>query len=177
MTMTPQTSLKMPKLSAESRESAGKGEARRLRRPAWCRPLPTAAASPRRDFVRPKAVAAILRSELGKNTVIELQLGGDAHAGSEPRTLLAMIRDYALHPVKRELEHIDFVEVKLDRPVDVQVPLRRPGQGRRRRRAGGSFGWSTASLQCAVCRNGFPVKIETDVTHLELGQHIATQDS
>jgi large subunit ribosomal protein L25 len=176
MTMTPQTSLKMPKLSAESRESAGKGEARRLRRTglvpaiAYGRGLPSLAIA-----VAPKAVAAILRSELGKNTVIELQLGGDAHAGSEPRTLLAMIRDYALHPVKRELEHIDFVEVKLDRPVDVQVPLVALGKAVGVV-AGGVLRVVHRVVPVRCLPDRIPVKIETDVTHLELGQHIATQD-
>jgi len=34
-----------------------------------------------------------------------------------------MIRDYSYHPVTRTLEHVDFVQVKLDQPVDVDVPL------------------------------------------------------
>ena len=51
----------------------------------------------------------------GRTPSLELSLDG--------KKLLAMIRDFALHPVQRSLEHVDFVEVKLDRPVDVEVPL------------------------------------------------------
>src|ERR1019366_4771985 len=57
----------------------------------------------------------ILKSERGQNTVVELEL--------EDRKILAMIRDFVLHPVKRHLEHIDFIQVSLDKPVDVNVPL------------------------------------------------------
>ena len=114
--MTASSTSTLPKLEAKSRVAAGKSEARRLRRSglvpavAYGKGFPSTAIA-----VPPKEVAAILRSELGKNTVLELALDG--------KKLLAMIRDFALHPVQRSLEHVDFVEVKLDRPVDVAVPL------------------------------------------------------
>lgn len=117
--------------------------------------------------VAPKEVATILRGELGKNTVIELRLEG--------KKLLAMVRDYALHPVRRSLEHVDFVEVKLDRPVNVDVPLLPTGKA-----VGVTKGGvlrvvhRTIPLRCLPDR--IPAKIEADVTSLELGQHIATQD-
>ena len=33
------------------------------------------------------------------------------------------MREYTEHPLSRELVHVDFVEVNLDQPVDVDVPL------------------------------------------------------
>lgn len=117
--------------------------------------------------VAPKEVAAILHSELGINTVIELRLDG--------RNLLAMVRDYTVHPVSRSLEHIDFVEVKPDRPVNVDVPLIPTGKA-----VGVTKGGvlrvvhRTVPLRCLPDR--IPAKIEADVTNLELGQHVATQD-
>src|SRR5258708_163609 len=110
------SSTRMPTLKAQSRATAGKSGARRVRRAglvpaiAYGKGLPSTPIA-----VVPKEVAVILKSELGKNTVLELEL--------EERKLLAMIREFALHPVQRHLEHVDFVEVKLDRPVDVDVPL------------------------------------------------------
>ena len=86
-----------------------------------------------------------------------------------------MIRDFALHPVQRSLEHVDFVEVKLDRPVDVAVPLIATGKA-----AGVAKGgvlrivYRLVPVRCLPDR--IPTKIETDVTHLELGEHITTQD-
>jgi large subunit ribosomal protein L25 len=158
----------MPVLSVQSRAAAGKGEARRLRRRglvpavAYGKGLPSTTIA-----VAPKEVATILKSERGKNTVLELDLDG--------KKLLVMVRDFALHPVKRELEHVDFIEVKLDRPVDVQVPLFTTGKPVGVVKGGVlRIVHRTIPVRCLPDR--IPLKLETDVTHLELGEHISTSD-
>src|SRR5258708_40127024 len=158
----------MPMLKAQSRAVAGKGEARRLRPRglgpaiAYGRGWPSTAIA-----VTPKEVAAILKSERGKNTVLELELDG--------KRLLAMIREFALHPVKRELQHVDFIEVKLDKPVDVEVPLFALGKAVGVTKGGVlRIVHRTVPVRCLP--NRIPVKLEADVTHLELGQHVSTQD-
>jgi large subunit ribosomal protein L25 len=162
------TVVSMPVLQAQSRVSAGKGGAKRLRLSglvpavAYGKGLPSTPIA-----VPPKEVAVILRSELGKNTVIELTFDG--------KKLLAMIRDFTLHPVQRRLEHIDFVEVKLDRPVDVSVPLFTTGKAVGVAK-GGVLRIVHRLLPVRCLPDRIPTKIETDVTALELGQHIATQD-
>ncbi len=162
------TALQMPTLKAQNRVAAGKSEARRLRRSglvpavAYGKGLPTTAIA-----VPPKDVAAILKSDLGQNSVVQLE--------TEGKKILAMIREFTLHPVKRELEHVDFVEVKLDRPVDVNVPLFATGKA-----VGVTAGgvlrivYRTVPVRCLPDR--IPVKLEADVTHLELGMHVSTQE-
>ncbi len=158
----------MPSLKAQSRIANGKSEARRLRRSglvpaiAYGKGLPSTPIS-----VSPKEVAAILKSEHGKNTVLELQLDGKA--------VLAMIRDFTLHPVARDLQHVDFVEVRLDRLVDVEVPLVPLGKAVGVTK-GGVLRLVHRLLPIRCLPDRIPIKIETEVTHLELGQHIATQD-
>jgi large subunit ribosomal protein L25 len=162
------TTVQMPVLKAQSRVAAGKAAAKRLRRSGFVPAVAYGKALPATSIaVPPKEVATILRSELGQNTVIELELEG--------KKLLAMIREFALHPIKRELEHVDFIEVKLDKPVDVNVPLFAIGKA-----AGVVAGGvlrvvhRTVPVRCLPDR--IPVKLEADVTKLELGEHIATQD-
>jgi large subunit ribosomal protein L25 len=160
--------IEMPVLKAQSRSAAGKSEARRLRRSGRVQAIAYGkglASTP--ISVTPKEVAVILRSEKGKNTVLELELDG--------KKLLAMIRDFALHPVKRELEHIDFVEVKLDKVVDVDVPLLAVGKAVGVTK-GGVLRIVHRNLPIRCLPDRIPVKIEADVTHLELGQHVSTQD-
>ena len=117
---------RMADLEALHRVSAGKGEARRLRNTgkipavAYGKGLAAMAVS-----ITPKQIVSILKGERGQNTVIQLKVGGD---GGAAKDLLVMIRDYSFHPVKRTLEHVDFVEVKLDRPVDVDVPINMIGK-------------------------------------------------
>jgi large subunit ribosomal protein L25 len=164
MTMT----TAMPTLKAQTRVASGKAAARKLRRTglvpavAYGKGLPATSIA-----VPPKEIVTILKSEKGQNTVVELELEG--------KKLLAMIRDYALHPVARDLEHIDFVEVTLDRPVDVQVPLYATGKAVGVAKGGVlRIVYRTLPVRCLPDR--IPVKIEADVTHLELGMHVSTQE-
>jgi large subunit ribosomal protein L25 len=162
------TAAQLPNLKAQTRNAAGKGAARRLRREgfvpaiAYGKGRPTTAIS-----VSPKDVTAVLKGELGRNTVVELEVSG--------QKMLAMIRDYSLHPLARELEHVDFVEVHLDKPVDVDVPLIPRGKA-----VGVTTGgvlrvvYRTVPVRCLPDK--IPAKLEADVTHLELGMHVATKE-
>jgi large subunit ribosomal protein L25 len=160
--------MQMPTLKAQSRTAAGKAEARRLRKSGMVPAIAYGKGVPTKTIaVPPKDVAIVLRSELGRNSVVELDMEGGK--------MLAMIKDYSVHPLKRELEHVDFIEVKLDRPVDVNVPLLPIGKA-----VGVTAGgvlrlvYRTVPVRCLPDR--IPVKIETDVSHLELGEHVSTQE-
>jgi len=156
-------------LTAQARTVVGKGEAKRLRSTGWVpavaygKGLTSALLS-----VSPKDVLSILTSERSKNTVIEMEAG--AHG-----KLLVMIKDYAYHPVHRGLEHVDFVQVKLDQPVEVDVPLVHHGKP-----AGVTAGgiirvvYRTVPVKCVPDK--IPLKLEIDITHLELNEHVSTQD-
>jgi large subunit ribosomal protein L25 len=159
----------MAQLGADGRTGTGKGEAKRLRLEgkvpavAYGKDLASTLLS-----VAPKEVLQILQSDRGANSVIEM----DVKAGSK---LLVMIRDYTYHPVNRNLEHVDFVQVKLDQPVNVDVPLHYTGKP-----AGVVTGgiirqvYRTVPVSCLPDR--IPMKLEIDITHLNMGEHVATQD-
>lgn len=169
MTAAAQSSHTLPTLSADARTAGGKGGVRRIRAAgkvpavAYGKTLKSTPIA-----VSPKDVVGILTSEHGRNSVIRLGLeGADG--------LLVMIRDYSYHPVTRILEHVDFVQVKLDQPVDVDVPLVGLGKA-----AGLTQGgivrvvYRTVPVRCLPDR--IPVKLEIDISHLALGEHVSTQD-
>jgi large subunit ribosomal protein L25 len=159
----------LPSLAAEARTAVGKSEVRRLRAggkvPAIAYGKTLAATT---LSVAPKDVIGILTSEHGKNSVIQLSVAG-------AKNLLVMIKEYTYHPVSRELAHVDFVEVKLDQPVDVDVPLFGLGKA-----AGIAQGgvvrvvYRTVPVRCLPDR--IPVKLEVDISHLEMGEHVSTSD-
>jgi large subunit ribosomal protein L25 len=155
-------------LEAQNRTAGGKAEAGRLRRTgkipavAYGKDL---AATPL--AVAPKDVVGILKSERGRNTVIQMKLSG--------KDLTVMIKDFDVHPVDRALRHVDFVEVKLDKPVDVEIPLLATGKPAGVV-AGGILRQVYRTLPVRCLPNAIPLKVEVDVTHLELGEHIATRD-
>ena len=165
-TMTQQ----MPVLSVEARSAAGKGEARRLRRTGLRARDRVWQGPPVHGDLRHAEGSGDDPQELAAGRTIglvEIEVGGIK--------LLAMVRDFALHPVKRELEHVDFIEVKLDQPVDVFVPLFAIGKPVGVVKGGVlRIVHRTIPVRCLPDR--IPVKVEADVTHLELGQHIATRE-
>jgi large subunit ribosomal protein L25 len=155
-------------LAATAREGVGKGQARRLRAAGS---IPAVAygkgLASTHLAVSPKDILSILKSERGQNSVIEMQLAQNK--------LLLMIKDYSYHPVHRALEHVDFVQVRLDQPVDVNVPLVPIGKP-----AGVTTGgivrqvYRTVPVHCVPDK--IPLKIEVDIAHLELNEHVSTRD-
>jgi large subunit ribosomal protein L25 len=161
-------SAAMHNVTANPRSEFGKGAARRLRHAGQ---IPAVAYG--KDLaamplsISPKEIVTILKSERGQNTVVQMKAG--------QKDLLVMIKDYAIHPVTRALEHVDFVEVKLDKAVDVEIPLVITGKA-----VGVTNGgivrqvYRTLPVRCLPDR--IPLKVETDVTALDLGDAIAPKD-
>ena len=155
-------------VTAASRKPAGKSEARRLRRAGS---IP-AVAYGKGEAAHPLAVApgdmiSVLKSEAGRNSVISMKV--------DNTDLLVMIKDYTLHPVTRRLEHIDFMRVSLDTPVEVDVPLTTSGKAAGVA-AGGVLHQVFRTLPVRCLPNQIPLKIEVDVTALALQEVVETKD-
>ena len=162
-------SAAMHNVTANTRTAKGKSAVRRLRNTgevpavAYGKELAATMLS-----VKPKDIVTILKSERGQNTVLNMTVTGG-------KDMLVMIKDYSYHPVSRSLEHIDFVEVKLDRAVDVEIPLVATGKA-----AGVAKGgilrqvYRMVPIRCLP--DQIPLKVEASVDHLELGEAVAAKD-
>jgi large subunit ribosomal protein L25 len=155
-------------VAATPRTTRGKGAARRLRNggqiPAVAYGKGLAQAMPL--AVTPKDIIAVIKSERGPNTVLSMKVAGAPD-------LLVMIKDYTLHPVARTLEHVDFVEVKLDRAVDVDIPL--VATGKPIGLASGGIVrqvYRTVPVRCLPDR--IPLKIEVDISGLDIHESLPT---
>ena len=164
-------STTMPGLVAAPRTAHGKGGSRQLRKTGQIPAIAYGKGFEATSLaVSPKEILSILKTEKGQNNVIQMKLGG-----AKPTELLVMIKDYSYHPVSRELEHVDFVQVKLDQEVMVELPLLFTGKP-----VGLAEGgiirqvYRTIPIRCLP--NLIPVKVEIDIAHLALGEHIATKD-
>ncbi len=162
-------SPEMTTITVSARTATGKSQVRRLRASGF---IPAVAYGKEHAAtsltVNPKEIVPILRSERSKNTLIKVEQEGG-------KGFLAMIKDYSIHPLTRSVEHVDLLEVKLDRPVTVRVPLfttgKAVGLGN-----GGVLNQVFRQLS-VVCNPGLiPLKIEVDITELDLHGHIATKD-
>jgi len=155
--------MEIIKLNATKRPESGKGPSTRLRRQgqipaiAYGRDL-----TPTPIAVSPKALAQVLNSAHGKNSVVEIEVEGG-------EKIMSMVRDYSYHPISRDLIHADFVQVKLDQPVDVEVPFHLVGKAKGVVLGGmvqQIFRW--IPIRCLPEK--IPAFVEADVTELGLGE-------
>ncbi len=157
--------MEIIKLSATSRPDSGKSPSSRLRRtgqiPAVCYGKGLNAFS---VAVAPKELLQVLKSPHGKNSVIELSV-------KDAQTYTVMVRDYGYHPISRELLHADFLQVKLDQPVDVEVPVNCTGKAKGAV-SGGILQQIFRNLPIRCLPEKIPVHVDIDITELDLGDTV-----
>lgn len=163
--------MEQTSLNAQVRTEHGKGPARRLRRkglvPAVVygrgqQPLPLA--------VEPTALRAAVATRLRMNTLIKLSVQGDG--GGEK---LAMLKDFETDPVTRELLHADFLEVRPDEQLTVEVPLVLTGKPVGVTE-GGILQQARRFLDVVCLPQDIPEKIEMDVSELKIGHSLHVAD-
>src|ERR1700694_6046079 len=158
-----------PPLSAQKREKSGKGPARQLRFkglvPAVCygpydKPLHVA--------VNPDDLKKAIATPHKFNTVIKLQV-----EGGETRTVL--FKDFEKDPVDGQVLHADFLEVRMDKDVVVNVPVVLVGKP-----VGvteGGILQQVARTIPVLCKpSDIPEKIEVDVSGLKIAESLHIKD-
>lgn len=156
-------------LVADVGRVTGSAEARRLRTTGkvpgvlyghGIDPLPLAVDS--------RALRAALTSDSGLNALISLDVGGDRH--------LAMARQLQRHPVRRTVDHVDFVVVRRDEVVSVEVNIHLVGEALEVDRADGLVEQQLFSLVVHATPGNIPNVIEVDISDLSIGEAIRVGD-
>ncbi|HYG66400.1 MAG TPA: 50S ribosomal protein L25, partial [Anaeromyxobacteraceae bacterium] len=117
--------------------------------------------------VDPAAIQKAINTPHRFNTLLTLKVDG-----AEKRVLF---RDYQVDPVTRKLLHADFLEVKLDEPVRVEVPVVTTGRAEGVA-AGGILSLATHEIVLEALPNKIPAQIQVDVTNLKIGASIHVAD-
>lgn len=155
-------------LTAERRDSAGKGPAGRLRRqglvPAVVYGLGAESVS---VSVSSRELAHILSGPGGVNTLITLRLDGDEQ--------LALARQIQRNPVKGTLVHVDFVRVRADQAIQAEIPVHLTGDAEGVSR-GGVLEQLVHTLTIEAKPAEIPNVIEFDVSALEIGDDVRVRD-
>jgi large subunit ribosomal protein L25 len=153
-------------LAARVRDGAGKGSARRLRSqglvPAivYGRHLET----PVHIAVDPIEVKKAIATPHRLNTLLSLKLDG------QPERLV-LLKDYQQDPLSREMLHADFIDVRENEQIKVNVPLVLTGKPVGVTE-GGILSQSRRDLEVYALPASIPEKIEADVTHLKIAQSL-----
>jgi large subunit ribosomal protein L25 len=156
-------------LAAEARdERTGKSVARKLRRDGRIPAVVYARGSDARPItVDPKALLEVFRKTQDKNTIINLEIEGDA--------VPALVREAQRHPLKRDLLHVDFYALEPGQVVEVMVPVRGVG-----RAAGMAIGGRLRLIRREVrvrCEwTKIPAALEVDITPMQIGDMVKASE-
>ena len=160
----------MLEIQTETREGAGKGVARKLRRQAK---LPgiiygKSLEETIRVSVPEKAIEDLLRTKLGKNTFLTLKLD----SGKDYNCL---IREYQGDVISRKILHLDFWNVDPNQEIEVTVPVVLVGRPVGVKSGGiQEVPHRKVSLICQASK--IPADIQVDVSELNIGQNIHLGD-
>lgn len=157
--------MQVTKIAATPRTDNGKGSSRRLRSAGKLPAVTYGKGQPTQPLVvDPNEVVAVLTSDLGINSLVQLDIEG--------KTINTMIGDYQYHPLSRQLLHADFVQVKDGQTVDVKVPLRLTGKSKGIV-MGGKLRTVFRDLPVRAVPGKIPVEIVHDITELDLDQTLS----
>lgn len=111
--------MEYPVIRAKERAFVGTGIARKIRELGYVPAVVYGGeGSGRNIVVDPKVVGSILRAEGGRNRIVRLSI-----EGSKVDECLAVVREFQLDPIKRNILHCDFLRVTEESPILVKVPV------------------------------------------------------
>ncbi len=108
------------KIKAETRTEFGKGAARRIRRSAKVPAVVYGHGAETRHLTLPGHDTWLALKAGGSNALLELEIDGE--------TQLALTKQVQVDPIRRTLEHIDFVAVRRGERVTVDVEVHVVGE-------------------------------------------------
>jgi len=115
-----------------------------------------------------KALRAALAHEAGLNALFALEVDGTRH--------LAMAKQLQRDALKRSVSHVDFVIVRRDEIVSVEVPVHLVGEALGVEHADGMVEQQIFELAIEAKPADIPSAIEVDITDLTIGEAIRVSD-
>jgi large subunit ribosomal protein L25 len=131
------------KITAELRTEFGKGAARRIRREDKVPAVVYGHGNEPIHLTLPGHDTMMAIKHGGANALLELEIDGD--------TQLALTKQVQVDPIRRVLEHVDFVAVKRGEKVTVDVPVVVHGE---------------AASETLVVTENTTVQVEAEATHI-----------
>jgi large subunit ribosomal protein L25 len=109
-----------------------------------------------------------LTTDKGLNALLTLKIGS--------KRTKAIVKELQRHPVRRDVLHIDFLAVDVDKPITTDVPLLLEGEPEKVIRDDGVVEQILNVLIVTAKPDAIPGHIAVDVSDLEIGQHVTVGD-
>ena len=156
-------------LQAETGRTAGSSDSRRLRAEGKIPGVvyghgmdPVSVAVDRRELRQALSGAA------GMNTILDLTVDGTVYP--------TLIKDIQRHPVKRSVQHIDFIQVNLNEEIVVSIPIHLVGEAKDVAANGGLVDLTMQELEVRTTPRNIPDGVTIDVSEMDMDTVIRVED-
>jgi large subunit ribosomal protein L25 len=100
-----------------------------------------------------------LSGPAGANTVLALQVGGNSYP--------AVVKEMQRHPIRRTVNHIDFLQVNMNEEITVHVGIRLEGESKAVAAMGGLVDATVDSLEVSCTPTDMPNEFVIDITDMQ----------
>lgn len=111
-----------------------------------------------------------LTTDAGVNALIDLSIEG------EGESQLSIVKEMQRHPIRRSVEHVDFLLIRRDQEITVDVPLVAEGDARQVEDEGGMIETLLTTLSVNAKPGSIPDQLTYDISGLEVGGTITVGD-
>ena len=156
-------------LVAETGRATGSANSRRLRRDDTIPAVvygqgmePISIAVARRDL------RIALSGSAGMNTVLDLTVDGTVYP--------AIVKDIQRHPVRRTVQHVDFIQINLKEDITVSVPVRLEGEAKDVEQNSGFVDLVMNEIEITTTPRRIPDEIVVDISDMTMDTTITLAD-
>ena len=110
----------------------------------------------------------VLTGDAGLNALIDLQFGGHSE--------LSIVKSLQRHPVHHTVTHVDFLLIRRDQEISVEVPIVLHGEAEEVLKEGGMVDQILTSLTVAAKPADIPNELGIDISELAVGDAIRVGD-
>jgi large subunit ribosomal protein L25 len=154
-------------IEVQPREESGKNANRRLRAGGL---IPAVVYGGGKESVsiqiNRKSFLETIKGGGSENRIFLLKLGD---TGKERQ---AMVRDMQVHPITRQVLHIDIQRVLMSEKIRIQVPVELVGTPYGVKTEGGILDFVTREVHIECLPGDIPNHLELDITDVHVGQHV-----
>jgi large subunit ribosomal protein L25 len=157
-------------VNANTRDSRGKNEARRLRRQGLVPGIVYGGKGQNIAVaVDPKALQKVLRSEAGRNAILKIEIAGSGATN-------AILKSWQVDPIKENFLHADFYRITMDVAIRVTVPIQVRGEARGVKVDAGILELIMREIEVECLPGDIPENIAVDVSDLGINGALRVSD-
>jgi large subunit ribosomal protein L25 len=115
-----------------------------------------------------RELRTVLTTDAGLNALIDLSIDGE--------TKLSIVKDLQRDPIKHTVKHVDFLLIRRDQAITVDVPIVLEGEAHDVEREDGLVDHSLVTLTVSAKPADIPNEITVDISALQIGDVIRVGD-